>query len=192
MVEELDSQLARSQDARRRRIVDAVVALATEGGAEAVQMRAVAERADVSLRTTYNYFGSREELLRIAVTEWGRSVFAESAAQVRGSTIEARVLSVLRPLWSRMEEAPKVFELLLRYYDEPWDDPTYALGKMEFALRELDASDADDFRLILRRFFEATVMRVASGRITPREAWPEVEMVVHRLADATRTSSHVV
>src|SRR5262249_16864542 len=50
------SQLARSQHARRERILAAVLELAREGGYDAVQVREVAARAHVALRTIYNYY----------------------------------------------------------------------------------------------------------------------------------------
>src|SRR3954471_21304536 len=57
-----------SQLARRERILDAAVELATEGGYDAVQMREVAERADVALGTVYRYFPSKVHLLVAAMT----------------------------------------------------------------------------------------------------------------------------
>jgi AcrR family transcriptional regulator len=52
-----------SQVARRERIVDAAMELASEGGYDAVQMREVAERAEVALGTLYRYFPSKVHLL---------------------------------------------------------------------------------------------------------------------------------
>src|SRR5215470_16718076 len=52
-----------AQRERRQRIVDATLALASRGGYEAVQMRAVADRADVALGTLYRYFPSKIHLL---------------------------------------------------------------------------------------------------------------------------------
>src|SRR5437763_13219260 len=52
-----------AQRARRRRILQAAAELATEGGFDAVQMREVAERADVALGTLYRYFPSKIHLL---------------------------------------------------------------------------------------------------------------------------------
>ena len=52
-----------SQRARRERILDAATELATEGGWDAVQMREVAERAEVALGTLYRYFPSKVHLL---------------------------------------------------------------------------------------------------------------------------------
>jgi AcrR family transcriptional regulator len=52
-----------SQAARRERILDAAMDLATDGGWDAVQMREVAERAEVALGTLYRYFPSKVHLL---------------------------------------------------------------------------------------------------------------------------------
>ena len=52
-----------AQRERRRRILDATLALANEGGFDAVQMRAVADDADVALGTLYRYFPSKIHLL---------------------------------------------------------------------------------------------------------------------------------
>src|SRR5712675_3758667 len=58
-----------AQRERRKRILDATLALASRGGYDAVQMRAVAERADVALGTLYRYFPSKIHLLVGALTE---------------------------------------------------------------------------------------------------------------------------
>ena len=62
-----------AQRERRTRILDATIALASKGGFDAVQMRAVAERADVALGTLYRYFPSKIHLL---VSALGRAVRA--------------------------------------------------------------------------------------------------------------------
>ena len=56
-----------SQRERRRRILDATLALAAKGGYEAVQMRAVAEKAEVAVGTLYRYFPSKVHLLTSAL-----------------------------------------------------------------------------------------------------------------------------
>src|ERR1700689_467943 len=52
-----------AQRERRKRILDATLALASKGGYEAVQMRTVADHADVGLGTLYRYFPSKIHLL---------------------------------------------------------------------------------------------------------------------------------
>src|SRR3954465_11350334 len=52
-----------AQRDRRRRILEATLQLASKGGYEAVQMRTVAERAEVGLGTLYRYFPAKIHLL---------------------------------------------------------------------------------------------------------------------------------
>ena len=63
------ARLAASQLKRVRRIVDAAVALAEEGGFDGVRLRDVAEASDVALGTLYKYFRSKEDILLFAVNE---------------------------------------------------------------------------------------------------------------------------
>jgi AcrR family transcriptional regulator len=84
-----------AQVARRERILDAAVELASEGGYDAVQMREVAERAEVALGTLYRYFPSKVHLL---VSALGRT-FAQLRDSVPtsgdNSTPEERVYRVV-------------------------------------------------------------------------------------------------
>src|SRR3954467_11125914 len=84
-----------SQLARRERILDAAMELATEGGYEAVQMREVAERADVALGTLYRYFPSKVHLLVAAMGRTFRSL--QESVRVDGSddTRQERVYRVV-------------------------------------------------------------------------------------------------
>ena len=64
-----ESALARNQAARRRRVIEATLNLAGQGGFDAVQMRDVAAEAGVALGTVYRYFESKERLLLEANVE---------------------------------------------------------------------------------------------------------------------------
>src|SRR5881397_2888222 len=72
-----------AQRARRRRILRAAADLATEGGFDAVQMREVAERADVALGTLYRYFPSKIHLLVAAMGRTFRSL--QESVRIDGS-----------------------------------------------------------------------------------------------------------
>ncbi|MEU9041247.1 MULTISPECIES: TetR family transcriptional regulator [unclassified Kitasatospora] len=61
--------LTTRQAERRRRILRAATALAARGGYEAVQMREVAESAQVALGTLYRYFPSKVHLLVAVMLE---------------------------------------------------------------------------------------------------------------------------
>lgn len=86
-----------AQRERRQRILDATYDLASSGGFEAVQMRTVADRADVALGTLYRYFPSKIHLLVTALgRELERTDETLQASPVPGETPAERVIHVLR------------------------------------------------------------------------------------------------
>ncbi|KRA37217.1 MULTISPECIES: TetR family transcriptional regulator [unclassified Nocardioides] len=106
-----------AQRDRRKRILDATYDLATAGGFDAVQMRAVAEQADVALGTLYRYFPSKIHLL---VSALGRQ-FEETATrlnerEIPGDTQADRVLYVLKRMARGMQGDPKLTEALTRAF----------------------------------------------------------------------------
>ena len=91
------SSLSRSQEARRQRVIEAAIELATEGGYDAVQMREVAAAAGVALGTIYRYFSSKDHLLAEAQVEWLLDLDRRvSRRPPRGDTTADRVIDVLR------------------------------------------------------------------------------------------------
>jgi AcrR family transcriptional regulator len=62
-----------SQRERRDRIVRAAIELLQDREYEQIQIRDVADRADVALATLYRYFTSKEHLYAAALLEWSTS-----------------------------------------------------------------------------------------------------------------------
>jgi TetR/AcrR family transcriptional regulator, cholesterol catabolism regulator len=60
----------------RRRILDAALQLALQGGYDALQVRALSERAGVSSRTIYANFPSLDSLLILAIAEQSEGLYA--------------------------------------------------------------------------------------------------------------------
>jgi AcrR family transcriptional regulator len=180
------TQLARSQRARRERIVAAVLELASEGGSDAVQVREVAARANVALRTIYNYYDSRENLLYEAMMEWRFKVSSESVANMSGATLEERLLSLLRHNFEVFAEAPKLFEAFSRLNLRPGEVDPVIHKLMEGATDELladaDPGFADDLRLVMGRFIYGTMSLASQGHIPIEDVWPEIERMVRRVA----------
>lgn len=88
--------LTDNQAQRRGRVLRAAMELAGEGGYDAVQMRDVAERADVAMGTVYHYFCSKDHLLAEALAEWIRGLESNVARNpARGDTTIERVLDLL-------------------------------------------------------------------------------------------------
>src|SRR5947208_2330181 len=88
-----------AQRDRRKRILDATLALASKGGYDAVQMRAVAERADVALGTLYRYFPSKIHLLVSALArEFERVQDRSDRANLSGDTSYERLTAMISRL----------------------------------------------------------------------------------------------
>jgi TetR/AcrR family transcriptional regulator, cholesterol catabolism regulator len=106
-----------AQRDRRKRILDATLALASKGGYEAVQMRAVAERADVALGTLYRYFPSKIHLLVSALArEFERTQEKLDRAPIPGDTAYERTLYVLGRTTRSMQREPQLIEAMTRAF----------------------------------------------------------------------------
>jgi TetR/AcrR family transcriptional regulator, cholesterol catabolism regulator len=106
-----------AQRDRRRRILEAAVALASKGGFEQMQMRAVADRADVALGTLYRYFPSKIHLLVCALglqLEGVRAAFERRPAP--GETPADRVMFVLGRTTRSLQREPNLTEALTRAF----------------------------------------------------------------------------
>lgn len=114
-VEDLGSAAQRD---RRKRILDATYELAREGGFDAVQMRAVADKAEVALGTLYRYFPSKIHLLVSALArefERNEQLIAEMGA-IPGDTASARVIYIMKRTTRGLQGDPKLTEALTRAF----------------------------------------------------------------------------
>jgi AcrR family transcriptional regulator len=112
-----EGALARSQAARRRRVLDATLQLAADGGFDAVQMRDVAAAADVALGTVYRYFASKERLLLEAMAEQQADLRSYlDTHPPRDETPAARVVAVLRRANRSLREHPDVTAAMVRSF----------------------------------------------------------------------------
>ena len=106
-----------AQRDRRRRILDATVSLASKGGFDAVQMRAVAELADVALGTLYRYFPSKIHLLVSALARQFEETEANLGRRaIPGDDPADRVTYVLTRATRGMQREPNLTEALTRAF----------------------------------------------------------------------------
>jgi TetR/AcrR family transcriptional regulator, cholesterol catabolism regulator len=106
-----------AQRERRKRILDATLALASKGGYEAVQMREVAERADVALGTLCRYFPSKIHLLVSAlVRDFEQAKEKLSRRPIPGDTPAERIIYVLNRVTRNMQREPLLTEAMTRAF----------------------------------------------------------------------------
>jgi AcrR family transcriptional regulator len=106
-----------AQRERRKRILDATLTLASKGGYDAVQMREVAERADVALGTLYRYFPSKIHLLVSGLArEFEQSKDKLERRPIPGGTSYARIMFVLSGVTKTMQREPLLTEAMTRAF----------------------------------------------------------------------------
>jgi AcrR family transcriptional regulator len=106
-----------AQRERRQRILDATLALASRGGYDAVQMRAVAEQANVALGTLYRYFPSKIHLLVSGLArEFERNQAKLDRAPIPGDTPYDRMQYVLGRITRAMQREPMLTEAMTRAF----------------------------------------------------------------------------
>lgn len=99
----------------RRRILQATLELVLEGGYEALQVRALSERAGVSSRTIYAHFPSLDSLLIIAVAEQSQDLYRRyTESPPKGRTPAARVAKLISDFTETMTANRPLTIALLR------------------------------------------------------------------------------
>ncbi len=100
--------LTATQKDRRERILRVAGTLATEGGWDAVQMREVAQGADVALGTLYRYFPSKEYLLvSMMIGEVGALAERLAVKPPQGDEPVDRVIDVLQRANAALQRRPQ-------------------------------------------------------------------------------------
>ncbi|HEY6796540.1 MAG TPA: cholesterol catabolism transcriptional regulator KstR [Kineosporiaceae bacterium] len=178
-----------AQNERRRRILDATLALALKGGYEAVQMRAVAERAEVALGTLYRYFPSKIHLLVAALArEFQRTQERLDRTPIPGHTPYERMVFVLGRVTRAMQREPLLTEAMTRAF--MFADPSAATevnavaGMMEHMFTQAmhDGEPTDDERAIARVIGDVWLSNLVAW-VTRRASANDV---THHLELATR------
>ncbi len=141
-----------SQHARLGRIVTAATALLDDRDYERIQVREVAEAADVALATLYRYFPSKERLYATVLVTWAESFEAgDTRRSATESTDEDRLRSALRRAVRAYERHPHFYRLItiLEVVSDPevaelFDRFAVGFGdSLRDSLRSLDADDAE-------------------------------------------------
>ena len=104
-----------SRQEPRRRILRAALELVAGGGYEALQVRAISERAGVSSRTIYTNFPSLDSLLIVAIAEQSEALYTRvTESPPRGRTAAERVDRLIRDLTKTMTANRELTVALLR------------------------------------------------------------------------------
>ena len=176
---------ARNQAVRRKRVIEAATELAAAGGYEAVQMRDVADKADVALGTLYRYFPSKDQLLVAALGEWATSLERRLMQKPPpGDTPSERVIDVLQRASRALEREPRVTAAMVTALSSPDADAAPAKNEVYETLRSIIANAIGDaavdrvndvVRVLGYVWFTALVFQVG-GMAEPGLMAAELEM----------------
>ncbi|WP_134739003.1 TetR family transcriptional regulator [Nocardioides sp. 503] len=182
-----------AQRDRRKRILDATYELASEGGFDAVQMRAVADQAEVALGTLYRYFPSKIHLLVSALgREFERAEALLREKPIPGDTAAERVIFVLKKTTRGLQGDPHLTEALTRAFmfaDSSVAHEIHSVGMlmtsmlthaMHPGVTDLTEDDVAIARVIGDVWLSALVAWV-TGRSTAAETGAHMENAVHLL-----------
>jgi TetR/AcrR family transcriptional regulator, cholesterol catabolism regulator len=170
------------------RIIGVVVAMLESGGTAAVQLPEVARVAQVSLRTVYQNFGSREGLILAAVEAWMESqVYRHLAKPGPQEPLSDALIRHYRRIFKPWEKSPNMAEAYMRARLGPGGDRLLSRGRAvsepvaRSLFKDVDPDYAEEVLVILDHVVDAAALRFAQGRRPVTDIMPTIEGVVRFL-----------
>jgi AcrR family transcriptional regulator len=105
--------LRTDQRARRQRIIDAAERMMFVTDYEKIQVKDVADEAEVALGTLYRYFNSKDHLFACALQSWSAS-FGEHLELAPTGPTEDRVKAIYRRAARAFERQPRVYGVMIQ------------------------------------------------------------------------------
>lgn len=155
------TSLTQSQNARLTRMLEVTAQLALEGGWDAVQMREVAQRAEVALGTLYRYFPSKEYLLvsvMIADIEGLADRLAVRPAE--GTDPVQRVIDVLRRSNRALQRQPQITIAMIRALVSGNQEIAPAVAETRVLMRRIISDALGPEGMANGEDFERELMRI--------------------------------
>ena len=181
-----------SQRDRRERILRAATELLEEREYERIQIRDVADAADVALGTLYRYFPSKEQLFAHVLLEWGAR-FPAPRAESAGSDAE-RLERALQAAVRAFEKRPNFFRLIavLEVVGDEQVATPYARysegfrGVLRASLRDVHPDDADAITTMAGALLGSLLRTWAHGGMSGAEVHRRISIGVRLLFDGPR------
>lgn len=173
-----------SQRDRRARILRAATELLEAREYERIQIRDVADAADVALGTLYRYFPSKEQLFANVLQDWGATFEARAARPGDPTAADAeRLERALRAAVRAFERHPNFFRLItvLEVVRDPLvTDPygRYSEGfhaALRATLRDVHPDDVDAVTTLAASLLGNLLRAWANGRISGAEVHRRVQ-----------------
>ena len=183
-----------AQLVRRAKIIEEVIDLIADVGADAVQMRDVAQRSGVALATMYRYFSSKENLLAAALEDWQKRLTRRvlgSGGRADGDPLTG-VLDYLRRAQRAFYRNPEMTALMLQMMASTDPEVKDIIDQMdrnnvEMFGRLLDGVAPEIISNIsfgLNTALSGALVGLLAGRLTLEESLDHVEWVARVLLGA--------
>ncbi len=178
---------------RRAKIIEAVIDLIADVGADAVQMRDVSKRSGVALATLYRYFNSKDYLLAAALEDWQkrltRRILASRAGAPEQQDPLPGVLDYLRRAQRAFHRNPNMTALMFQMTTSVDRQAVTTIDHMnrtntELFNRLLEGVAPDDVPNItfgLNAVLSSSLAAVLAGMMTLEESLGRVEWVARVL-----------
>jgi AcrR family transcriptional regulator len=177
---------------RRAKIIEAVIELIADVGAEAVQMRDVAKRSGVALATVYRYFNSKDYLLAAALEDWQKRLTRRILASRGGRSNQdplPGILDYLRRAQRAFYRNPNMTALMFQTTTSTDSEARATIDQMnrtntEMFNRLLEGIAAEDIPNItfgLNAALSSSLAGVLASMMTLEESLSRVEWVARVL-----------
>ncbi|AXN42087.1 HTH-type transcriptional repressor KstR [Mycobacterium marinum] len=185
-----------SQLFRRAKVIEEVIDLIADVGADAVQMRDVAQRSGVALATVYRYFSSKEHLLAAALQDWQmrltRRILSASGSPDQGPL--PGILDYLRRALRAFHRNPEMTALMLQMMTSTDRDAKATIDQMDRTnvemfnrlLHGVAPADISNVSFALNAALSGALTGLLTSRLTLEEALGHVEWVARALLDEGR------
>jgi AcrR family transcriptional regulator len=174
---------------RADEIIGVVVDILERDGYDAVQVRAVAKRARISLATIYKLFGTRDELITSAIERWmDAHVYVRVAPPDPTEDPYESMVRVVRTVFSPWEHQPLMLEAFHRASSRPGGERLFGQGLpiIEDFIQGVDAAYAEDLQLIMWHVVRSALDRFAAAELAITEIVPVLERTLFRLTTDNR------
>lgn len=159
---------------RRRRVLDAVHELLSERPLDDIQVKDIADRAQVSLAAIYRYFASKEHLLAETLVDWVEDRGRAPERRVSGRTVAERFATIVRRGLRAYRHSPQYAELFLETSASRDAHAVVCMGRiselvgggMSAALEGIDPQVADDIRTTVGHAWVGGLFECVHGRTT--------------------------
>jgi TetR/AcrR family transcriptional regulator, cholesterol catabolism regulator len=168
-----------TQRARRERIILGALRLMEHGEYDTIQMRDIADEADVALGTVYRYFASKEHLFAAVLVVWSDSLRDRVRRRpLVGDTPADMLKDLMGRVLNAFDRFPQFLRLITVLENTP--DPHARQLHVEFSSRtermfldpvsSLDPIDAHAVIDVVKAVLWALLRRWSHGQLTMRDA----------------------